>query len=433
MTHSEAEHHETLIIGGGPAGLPLLVVLAGGVWPRYRRCPRLEAAAPDLARRLAALPGPLTELDLEQVARVVRPVDLFNLLHRPENGPSPPERMGMDFIQGARHDALLLTRGNVGGLWNDVPRRLLTLSPAHWMEFAFHPLTVWARENGRDLDPEALIIKQDLIDYYHSIPERFGVSDAVVTNCDVERIEPDPAGFRVTTSRDGRPRCFTSRRLVYAGGQRSRLRRLGIPGEDLPIVSQRYDSPESFLGDRVLVVGGGRSADWAATELFDAGRSVHYVMRQPAANHYRLVSDSLNLPYYARLAEIHRSGSPRWRVSFETHLRAVESDGTLTLENLSGRWTESADRVLLEIGGDVDYSLFHGFPPFTLVEKRDRYRYQCHQLAVHPHNHESVDAPNLYAGGYLASGIKNVVVAMHGATYVIAADILQRHRASEHR
>ena len=76
-------------------------------------------------------------------------------------------------------------------------------------------------------------------------------------------------------------------------------------GQDLPFVAKSYDRPEDFSGERVIVVGGGRSADWAATELYDAGKQVYYVMRQPFDNHWRLISDSrYGLPYYARLAEI---------------------------------------------------------------------------------------------------------------------------------
>ena len=56
----------------------------------------------------------------------------------------------------------------------------------------------------------------------------------------------------------------------------------------------------------------------------------------------------------------------------------------------------------------------------------DRYRFQCRQVVTHPHSYESVDIPRMYPGGYLAAGLNNVVVAMHGTTYAIAADILQR-------
>ena len=57
---------------------------------------------------------------------------------------------------------------------------------------------------------------------------------------------------------------------------------------------------------------------------------------------------------------------------------------------------------------------------------RDNYRFQVDQVRTHVHNYESLDIPNLYIGGYLASGIGLVVIAMHGTTYAIAGDILQK-------
>ena len=79
-------------------------------------------------------------------------------------------------------------------------------------------------------------------------------------------------------------------------------------------------------------------------------------------------------------------------------------------------------------GGWPDYSVFQGFPPLRLFEKHDPYRFQVHQMRTHPHSYESIDVPNLYAGGYLAQDIGLVVIAMHGTTYAIAGDILQKER-----
>ena len=80
----------------------------------------------------------------------------------------------------------------------------------------------------------------------------------------------------------------------------------------------------------------------------------------------------------------------------------------------------------MEIGGSADYSPFEGFEPLEQIEKYDNYRFQLHQVMTHPHNYEAVSIPNLYMGGYLASGIGLVVIAMHGTTYAIAGDILQK-------
>jgi hypothetical protein len=48
------------------------------------------------------------------------------------------------------------------------------------------------------------------------------------------------------------------------------------------------------------------------------------------------------------------------------------------------------------------------------------------QVQTHVHNYESLDIANLYIGGYLAAGIGLVVISMHGTTYAISGDILQK-------
>lgn len=431
----ECEHHTVIVVGGGPGGLPLAAVL-GGWHPYYRESARFMARYPALAQMLAAHSGTLLGLDLPSlVQRGVSPGDLFRLLHHPQEDYLGPQDAAMEFRRGPALDVLLLTREPVGGLWNNVPHNLLTLSPGHWMEFAFYPLAQFAAETGRVIDPNALILKQDIVAYYHAIPERFGVADRIHTAENVERIEPHPQGFLLTARSTGgdTERRYTCRYLVYAAGQRCRLRRLNVPGEDLPFVTHHYDRPEDFPGDSVVVVGGGRSGDWAATELFDAGKQVHYVMRQEPERHWRLINDSRhNLPYYRRIAQILESGDPRMEPLYYSQVTRFDDGGdrgrVTVAQNGSSRTLET-DHAILEIGGIVDYTLFHDFPPIQRVEKHDRYRFQCYQARTHPHNYGSIDIPNLYFGGYLAEGLGLVVIGMHGAGYAIAGDILQREDA----
>ena len=303
-----------------------------------------------------------------------------------------------------------------------------------------------------------LIVKGRLIDYYRSIPRRFGIEKSIRTWERVTRIEPCEAGFLVTAAdvsdwadkdpvqlrrpafpqpadavEESRPlRRYTCRYLVYAVGQRCELRSLGVPGEELPFVTQFYDRPEDLPGERVLVVGGGRSADWAATELHDAGREVTYVMRQSHGRHWALIDHSRGgLPYYARIAGILEEPSPRLRALYDTRVERIdegsEGGGVVTLSQNGQVQTVGVDHVLKEIGGRADYSLLQGFKsPLNLVDKRDPYRFQVKQMPVHPHSGESVEIPGLYPGGYLAEGLGLVVIAMHGTTYAIAGDILRR-------
>ena len=162
-----------------------------------------------------------------------------------------------------------------------------------------------------------------------------------------------------------------------------------MPGEDLPFVAKSYDRPEDFSGERVVVVGGGRSADWAATELYDAGKQVYYVMRQPFENHWRLINDSrYGLPYYARLAEIMESRDPRFQTLYQSHICEIEegtSAGLVTVDHQSEKQVIEAEHVVMEIGGSADYSPFEGFEPLEQVEKYDNYRFQLHQVMTHPH------------------------------------------------
>ena len=426
------EHHTVIIVGGGPAGLPLAVVL-GGWHPYYRGGDLFSSRYEQVDRYLRSKNGTLLGLDFRAVTNAgIRPADLFRILHHPGQKFRGEGEIALDFRRRQPVDVLLITREEVGGVWNSVPENMLTLSPGQWMEFAFHPLDRHCREQRIDLDVNALIAKRHLIDYYHAVPRRFEVADRIRTHEEVTRILPHDAGFLLTSRVVGTDitRRYTCKYLVYAVGQRCILRQLNVPGEHLPFVTSGYDQPGSYPGERILVVGGGRSADWAATELHDACRQVHYVMRQPFDRHWRLISDSRwGLPYYARIAEIMESRSPRLHTRYETRVAGFEQGASAGLANLcrnGERETLEVDHALLEIGGIADYSLFDGFPPLRPVEKYDNYRFQVHQLPTHPHNYESAAVPGMYPGGYLAEGLGLVVIGMHGTTYAIAGDILQK-------
>jgi len=426
---STPEHHTVIIVGGGPAGLPLAVVL-GGWRPFYRGGDLFRQRYPQFDALLRPFRDTLLNLDFRALVRAgVPPVDLFRLLHHPGQKFRSLDEIAVEFRPADPIDCLLITREEVGGLWNNVPQNLLTLSPGQWMEFAFYPLAQHAQEQRLDLDVNALILKRDLLGYYHRVPARFGQTARIHTREQVTRIQPHERGFLLTARDVGAEatRRYTCKYLIYAAGQRCILRRLEAPGEDLPFVTNRYDRPEDFPGRRAVVVGGGRSADWAATELYDAGKQVRYVMRQPFERHWRLISDSRHgLPYYGRIADILESRDPRFEAFYETRVTKIEAPGRVTVACGGQARTLETDHVILEIGGVADYTLFHGFPPLRLIDKHDSYRFQVHQIRTHPHNHESVDIPNLYPGGYLAEGIGLVVIAMHGATYAIAGDILQK-------
>jgi thioredoxin reductase (NADPH) len=78
------------------------------------------------------------------------------------------------------------------------------------------------------------------------------------------------------------PARQTCRRLVLATGYYDHFNPLGVPGEDLPHVSHRFDEAHRSYGLDVVVVGGKNSAIEAALELFRAGARVTLVYRRDA-------------------------------------------------------------------------------------------------------------------------------------------------------
>lgn len=396
------EHRTVIIVGGGPAGLAFSAIF-GGWHPYYSGGELFRTRYPQLDAQLKSHSQTLLNLDFEAISTTgIRPADLFRLLHHPGKKFRSLDEIAYTFRKEKSIDYLLITQENVGGLWNNVPRNLLTLSPGQWMEFGYYPLTQHAQEQNLSIDVNDLIIKRDLISYYHTIPKRFEQTNHIHTEERVTKIEPHAKGFLVT-SQDVHGQTthqYTCKYLIYAVGQRCQLRRLNVPGEDLPFVSNQYEHFSDYPGQQVMVVGGGRSADWAATELHDAGRHVHYIMRQDFDVHWRLITDSrYGLPYYARLADLIESKSPRFNTQYNTQVKKIEENGRVTLDTQGRESTLQVDHIITEIGGWADYSLIQGFKPeLSFVEKHDAYRFQVHQVATHPHNYESIDIPNFYPG-----------------------------------
>lgn len=426
------QHHSVIVIGGGPGGLGVSALLNG--WR-----PRLVGSVPDrlLGR---TIPGLLSEasddllsLDMDAVVRAgITPFDLFRILHHPTADYRGREARVLGFEKRPEFDWLMLSNEPVGGLWNYVPRNQLTLSPAHWMELAPYPMDDFFRDTGRDLDLNDLIEKKDLVPYYRQFAVKTGLNGRMRLDRQVVSIAPgdDSRRFVIGTesTADGGRAEYSADFLVFAVGPRAVLRRLDVPGEELGYVSHHYDHWDDYQGERVMVVGGGRSADWAATELHDAGRHVTYVMRGQESTQLRLILDSQHLPYYVRIREIIGSGSPRFHRRYGTHVKAFEPGGRVVL--LDSDDVVGVDHVIVEIGGEPSYDLLRDFGRLSLTEGRDRYRLQLMQMVVDPRTNESVDIPGLYPAGYLAAGTGISILGMHGTAYPIAADILSKLRVA---
>jgi thioredoxin reductase (NADPH) len=79
----------------------------------------------------------------------------------------------------------------------------------------------------------------------------------------VMSVEKDGTGFIVRTSKA----AYRASSVLLAIGRRGTPRKLAVPGEELPKVVYRLIDPDQYIGQEVLVVGGGDSALEAAASV----------------------------------------------------------------------------------------------------------------------------------------------------------------------
>lgn len=103
--------------------------------------------------------------------------------------------------------------------------------------------------------------KENLVGFWQDVIRKTNLK--IQINTRVEAIDPGYSGFEVTTTKGQ----FKTNKVLLALGRRGTPRKLEVPGEDLPKVVYRLIDPEQYIGQKVLVVGGGDSALEAATSI----------------------------------------------------------------------------------------------------------------------------------------------------------------------
>lgn len=147
------------------------------------------------------------------------------------------------------------------------PARMPFFSEAQKIEIGGFPL---ASLNAKPTREEALV-------YYRRLAERLPVPVRARTR--VVGIEGERGAFRVFFEGPAGAGEVWSRAVAVATGYFFNPRRLGVPGEELPMVQYGYRDALEHWGDRVLVVGGSNSAVEAALDLWRAGARVTLVHR----------------------------------------------------------------------------------------------------------------------------------------------------------
>ena len=109
---------------------------------------------------------------------------------------------------------------------------------------------------------EALLteLEQQLANY--NIPVHHGTASHITSQGEVISVN----------LKEGPP--LQAKRVIIAIGRSGNYRRLEVPGEDLPIVTNRLHDPKYFSAKNIVIIGGGDSALEAAIACAEAGAQV---------------------------------------------------------------------------------------------------------------------------------------------------------------
>lgn len=186
--------------------------------------------------------------------------------------------------------------------------------------------------------------KENLVGFWHDVIRKTKLK--IHTNTRVEAIIANQGGFELSTTQGP----ITSNKVLLALGRRGTPRKLDVPGEDLPKVVYRLIDPEQYIGQKVLVVGGGDSALEAATSI----------AKQPGAK----VTLSYRGKAFARAKKTNRDrlaalqARKQINVVMESQVKHITAT-RVTIEGPNGAEDIANDAVIVCAGGLLPTPFLH--------------------------------------------------------------------------
>jgi thioredoxin reductase (NADPH) len=256
--------------------------------------------------------------------------------------------------------------------------------------------------------------REELLSYY----VRFVLDNELNVNTEekVLTLHKTRLGFRITTDKG----VYDARNVLFAIGAMDYPRKLNVPGEELPKVSDHFRETYPWVKKKALIVGGGNSAGEAALFLAQEGAEttlaifrgdwenndpkqgcIKYWVKEPLEN--ELKEHCLNLFFLGKVIEI----------------RPDEVE----LENENGdRVTIQNDVVFVLIGSDADLTMLK-----SLGVETEQGKYG--ETPVYDPETFETNVPGVYVAGHFTNHrhIKGAIDAAKSLVPKLAEKLATEH------
>jgi len=279
-------------------------------------------------------------------------------------------------ISAKRHgaDPLVVDAGAVVNSVVHSPIGMTFYTTPDLLEIGGHPLACAGQKPTRE----------ETLKYYRGVVRSEGLR--VLTYTRLETAVRDAGLLRCTLLGRRGEREQACRRLVLATGYYDHANLLGVPGEDLPHVSHRFDEAHRSFGLDVVVIGGKNAAIEAALELYRAGARVTLV--------YRRSELKPSVKYWLKPDIENRIKAGEIAARFGAEVVSVDP-GAVVIRTGSKEERLSADRVYALTGYHPDFDLFRRI---GIAVDQETGRPQCD-----PETLES-NVPGVHLAGSITAG-----------------------------
>lgn len=277
-------------------------------------------------------------------------------------------------IEASKHglDYVILEKGTLANSIFNYPVNMTFFSTSEKLEMGGIPFMSVNKQPTR----------HEALEYYRRIAKHFQLNVHLYE--EVKGVEKQEDGsFLVTSAKQD----YLAEKVVLSTGFYDIPNKMNVPGENLPKVTHYYKEPWPYIGQKVVVVGGGNSGVDVALETWRKGAEVTMVLKDKSIDQ--------NVKYWVLPDIENRIKEGAIKAYFNSALKEIR-ENEVVISTPEGEVTLANDFVLAMTGYQPNFALLNQLGVhMTLDEKR---------RPCFDGNQES-NVPGLYLAGVVCGGL----------------------------